>query len=140
MANYQSTHTGAEIDAGIDLLDKNSATQGQVLTANGAGGASWQNASGGSGGGTQIYRHYLTWDGGDRTGVYYSLNSTPCNSWNDVFNDTKRITDIYRNYSTENYFALAISGSTVKGVYINTSGAIASYTLVSLDSDEVSLA
>lgn len=51
MANYQSTHTGAEIDAGIDLLDKNSATQGQVLTANGTGGASWQNASGGGGGG-----------------------------------------------------------------------------------------
>lgn len=51
MATYQSTHTGAEIDAGIDLLDKNSATQGQVLTANGTGGATWQNASGGSGGG-----------------------------------------------------------------------------------------
>lgn len=40
---YQSVHSGAEIDAGIDLLDKNSATQGQVLTANGTGGASWQN-------------------------------------------------------------------------------------------------
>ena len=48
MANYQSTHTGAQIDAGIDLLDKNTATAGQVLTANGTGGASWQNA--GSGG------------------------------------------------------------------------------------------
>ena len=47
MANYQSTHTGAEIDAGIDLLDKNSATQGQVLTADGAGKASWQNAASG---------------------------------------------------------------------------------------------
>ena len=60
MANYQSTHTGAEIDAGIDLLDKNSATQGQVLTANGTGGASWQNASGGGipigGGHTVNYR------------------------------------------------------------------------------------
>ena len=48
MAKYQSTHTGAEIDAGIDLLDNNSATSGQVLTANGTGGASWQNASGGA--------------------------------------------------------------------------------------------
>lgn len=47
MVNYQSIHTGAEIDAGIDLLNNNSATSGQVLTANGAGGASWQNASGG---------------------------------------------------------------------------------------------
>lgn len=44
---YQSTHTGQEIDAGIDLLDSNSATQGQVLTANGTGGASWQDTSGG---------------------------------------------------------------------------------------------
>ena len=42
MATYQSTHTGAEIDAGIDLLDNNIATAGQVLTANGTGGASWQ--------------------------------------------------------------------------------------------------
>ena len=42
MAKYQSTHTGAEIDAGIDLLNSNSATSGQVLTANGTGGASWQ--------------------------------------------------------------------------------------------------
>lgn len=50
MANYQSTHTGAQIDAGIDLLDSNSATQGQVLTANGTGGATWQNASGGKDG------------------------------------------------------------------------------------------
>lgn len=56
MANYQSTHTGAEIDAGIDLLDNNSATQGQVLTANGAGGASWQNASGGGG---TLYSHNI---------------------------------------------------------------------------------
>lgn len=45
---YQSTHSGAEIDAGINLLDKNTGTQGQVLTANGTGGASWQNASGGT--------------------------------------------------------------------------------------------
>ena len=50
MANYQSTHTGAQIDAGIDLLDSNSATEGQVLTANGTGGASWQNAKGGKDG------------------------------------------------------------------------------------------
>ena len=62
MANYQSTHTGAEIDAGINLLDKNSATQGQVLTANGTGGANWQNASGGAsiGGGHTINTQ---WDG-----------------------------------------------------------------------------
>lgn len=48
MANYQSTHTGAEIDAGIDLLNNNSATGGQVLMADGEGKASWQNAQGGA--------------------------------------------------------------------------------------------
>ena len=53
MANFKLTQTGEQIQADLDLLDKNSATQGQVLTANGTGGASWQNASGGSGGGTQ---------------------------------------------------------------------------------------
>lgn len=53
---YQSTHTGAEIDAGIGLLDKNSATQGQVLTADGAGKASWQNAGGSSGGAIPVGR------------------------------------------------------------------------------------
>ena len=58
MANYQSTHTGSEIDAGINLLENNSATSGQVLTANGTGGASWQNASGGSGSGT-LYSHNI---------------------------------------------------------------------------------
>lgn len=68
MADYQSTHTGAEIDAGIDLLDKNSATSGQVLTADGVGGASWQNASGGSGG-TQLYMHTIQITTGD-TEIY----------------------------------------------------------------------
>lgn len=55
MASYQSKHTGAQIDAGIDLLDKNTATAGQVLTANGTGGASWQNAAGGVDGKSVVY-------------------------------------------------------------------------------------
>ena len=61
MANFKLTQTGEQIQADLDLLDKNSATQGQVLTANGSGGASWQNASSGSGsgGGTQLYLHTL---------------------------------------------------------------------------------
>ena len=45
MANFKLTQTGEQIQTDLDLLDKNSATQGQVLTANGTGGASWQNAS-----------------------------------------------------------------------------------------------
>lgn len=47
MANFKLTQTKEQIQADLDLLDKNSATQGQVLTANGTGGASWQNAAGG---------------------------------------------------------------------------------------------
>lgn len=38
-------------------IDSESATSGQVLTANGTGGASWQNASGG---GTQLYMHAIS--------------------------------------------------------------------------------
>ena len=47
MANFKLTQTGEQIQADLDLLDNNSATQGQILTADGAGGASWQEPSGG---------------------------------------------------------------------------------------------
>ena len=50
MANFKLNQTGEQIQADLNLLDSNSATQGQVLTANGTGGASWQNASGGGSG------------------------------------------------------------------------------------------
>lgn len=43
MANFKLTQTGEQIQADLNLLDSNSATSGQVLTANGTGGASWQN-------------------------------------------------------------------------------------------------
>ena len=58
MAEFILTQTGQEIQADLDLLDNNQAAQGQVLTANGSGGASWQNASGGD----KLYRHniYMT--------------------------------------------------------------------------------
>ena len=87
MANYQSTHTGAEIDAGIDLLDKNSATNGQVLTANGTGGATWQDPSGGSGGGTQLYKHTILFNRTprDRDELYIITNvNVLLNSFSDV--------------------------------------------------------
>ena len=45
MANFKLTQTKEQIQADLDLIDSNSATQGQVLTANGTGGASWQNAA-----------------------------------------------------------------------------------------------
>lgn len=59
MANFKLTQTGEQIQADLNLLDSNSATSGQVLTANGTGGASWQNVSSGSGGGTQLYLHEI---------------------------------------------------------------------------------
>lgn len=48
MANFKLTQTKEQIQADLDLLDKNSATQGQVLTADGVGGAIWQEPSGGT--------------------------------------------------------------------------------------------
>ena len=54
MANFKLTQTKEQIQADLDLLDKNTATAGQVLTANGTGGASWQNAAGGGSGGVSI--------------------------------------------------------------------------------------
>ena len=67
MANFKLTQTKEQIQADLDLLDKNSATQGQVLTANGTGGASWQNASGGT-------------DGKDGKSVVYIV---PNETWTD---------------------------------------------------------
>lgn len=62
MADYNSAYTGAQIDAAIadaqtavqpgdnaTTLGSGSATNGQVLAANGSGGTSWQTVSGGSG-------------------------------------------------------------------------------------------
>ena len=43
-----------DIDVTADIIDSGSATSGQVLTANGEGGAIWANAGGG---GTQLYKH-----------------------------------------------------------------------------------
>ena len=49
MANTQLTQTGAQVQADLNLLDSNSATSGQVLTADGSGGCAWATPSGGSG-------------------------------------------------------------------------------------------
>ena len=57
MANTTLTQTGQQVQADLDLLDNNNATQGQVLTADGQGGCAWANAGGGSG--TQLYKHQI---------------------------------------------------------------------------------
>lgn len=48
MADFVLNQSGQQIQDDLDLLDSNNATQGQVLTADGQGGASWQNGGGGT--------------------------------------------------------------------------------------------
>ena len=49
MANYKLNQTGEQIQNALNLIDSNTATSGKVLTADGNGGASWQDASSGGG-------------------------------------------------------------------------------------------
>ena len=76
MANFKLTQTKEQIQADLDLLDKNSATAGQVLTANGTGGASWQNAASGGSGGTSLFKHIFEIKYNDYTGYYTIINNT----------------------------------------------------------------
>lgn len=48
---YKSKFTGEQIDNSVETIVSNTATNGQVLTANGTGGATWQDAMGG---GTEV--------------------------------------------------------------------------------------
>lgn len=97
MANFKLTQTGEQIQSDLNLLDSNSATQGQVLTANGTGGASWQNASGGSGSGSQVGGGYTFscssdmhtmnyWIFGTLNGTYgwHHINDDNYSSFNNV--------------------------------------------------------
>lgn len=43
---YKSKFTGEQIDNSVETIVSNTATNGQVLTANGTGGATWQDAKG----------------------------------------------------------------------------------------------
>lgn len=61
MANFKLTQTGEQIQEDLNLLDNNSATNGQVLTADGSGGASWKTPSGGGGSGSGgLYYHRIS--------------------------------------------------------------------------------
>ncbi len=87
MANFKLAQTGEQIQADLNLLDKNSATSGQVLTANGNGGSSWQNVSSGSGGGTQLYLHEIACSGIYSTlAVMYPPSGQPTVSTNKLEN------------------------------------------------------
>lgn len=98
MANFKLTQTGEQIQADLDLLDKNSATQGQVLTANGSGGASWQNAS--SGGGSGSFTGYNISTVGD---------SNPSSKSASI--NVMRYNNTYYSYSTSTL------GDSVEGAY-----------------------
>lgn len=151
MANYKLTQSKEQIQADLNLLDSNTATQGQVLTANGTGGASWQDATevvanpvlagtesdltglevagtkykiptGGAGGGTQLYLHKIV--------------ATIQNS-GDVITDITVEFSLYltnsneitindlRNYATNNFYVPGtVYGSTLDGQYYMLSIAI----------------
>lgn len=97
MANFKLTQTGEQIQADLDLLDKNSATQGQVLTANGTGGASWQNVSGG---GSSSFTGYNITTVGD---------SNPSSKSASI--NVMRYNNTYYSYSTSTL------GDSVEGAY-----------------------
>ena len=48
---YDSKFTGKQIDNSVETVVSNTATEGQVLTANGTGGSTWQDPAGG---GTEV--------------------------------------------------------------------------------------
>lgn len=133
MANYQSTHTGAEIDAGIDLLDSNSATQGQVLTANGTGGATWQDAAGG-GGGTSIGGGFtLIFNGNVNSPIYVlcgNLSYKNTSNENIVENwfGWHTITNTYTSATCNNAMCFSVSGTTFKTSGMTNSNNIKDFT------------
>lgn len=90
MANFTLDQTGQEIQDILDTVGNNQATQGQVLTADGSGGASWQNASGGS-----LYAHYTMLDNFTKTFIFITNSSTTFTNdslatylYNNGFNDS----------------------------------------------------
>lgn len=139
MANYKSTHTGAQIDAGIDLLDKNNATAGQVLTANGTGGASWQDASGGGGGGGIGGGFTLIIDGNVNAPIYVLCgNLSYKNQSNENISENwygwHKITGTYTTATCNNTMCFSVSGTTFKTSGITNSTNIRDFTGVLLNS------
>ena len=135
MANFKLTQTKEQIQADLDLLDKNTATAGQVLTANGTGGASWQNAaSGGSGGGgTQLYLHSLLYAGMPTPGetylsLYFISNTSTSLSISDlgtlktaIFSLAKGADGYWSTYGNLYIFAVKCSSSALTFYGFDTS-------------------
>ena len=70
LTNNSGTPTWAAGSGGGSYPEPTSATSGQVLTADGIGGASWQTPSGG--GGTTIYKKTSTVEYDDKSDMYYA--------------------------------------------------------------------
>ena len=133
MANFKLNQTGEQIQADLDLLGSNSATQGQVLTANGTGGASWQNASGGSGGGTQLYEHYVLGKN-PFSGAYFIFASTSSLQFDGTNGENIPVIAYYRKTNaTTLYRVLSIASSVI--VVLNTEGG---YTIQSISINDYS--
>lgn len=85
---YRLTQTGAQVQSILNKADKLPATvgtSGQVLTADGSGGAAWTTPQGG-GSGTQLYLHNITYTIGTDTIVFNvtSNDGTQVNTWQGI--------------------------------------------------------
>lgn len=109
MTNYKLNQTGEQIQNALNLIDSNTATSGQVLTADGNGGASWQDASGG--GGTQLYRHILKFT--DKAGRNYPIQILFYCDKSSTFVSISELRTYLQSKSTDNvyYFSDNVFGS-----------------------------
>ena len=84
-------------DVKASNIDSEEATSGQVLTANGNGGASWENASGGS-----LYRHNIIIDiNGSLNNISWSSNNltiTVTSKEQSAFTKANIVTKLYNIY------------------------------------------
>lgn len=112
MANYKLNQTGEQIQNALNLIDSNAATSGQVLTADGNGGASWQDASGGGGGGVSIDLSSL-----------FTISAPQFNTGTIIFNCYKNnvlYPSYYESNSDANYICSAIIISNLQGAKIES--------------------
>lgn len=95
MANFTLDQTGQEIQDILDTVGNNQATQGQVLTADGSGGASWQNASGGD----KWYLHKILFTGYSGV-ILYIKNNTSATFTSETLGNYLRSIGIGHAYGT----------------------------------------
>lgn len=135
MADYNSTYTGAEVDASVaksqgipsatdvtsavnkslalapatdinEAIQPAAASAGDVWTADGDGGAAWVAPSGG---GSQLYQHYIRMNGSTE---YYDFSFISSDSQFTTF-------DGFRNMLTAKGYTSSSTGLPVNGVILN---------------------